>query len=389
MDQNEKLLIDTLARSVAGKKYVLPENIAWECLGKLAESHGVCALVCDGLRAEPEIWSRVPEIDRKKLHKAFMQAIYWDTQRDYVFQRLRQQLIREEIPHVFLKGICLKQYYPEPALRTMCDIDALVYTRDYEKIDRISRSLGGTESYGDGNHKIYSFPNSVTVEFHPNLMHQASFLGAEMNPGWQYTKPQKETVSMELTPEGFYLNVLCHLGNHFVCGGIGVRFVLDVWVCRNRMPETMDRAFVERELERFGMLEFARNIEKLADCWFGNEALTPELEELGEYILTSGSHGSTERAMLNAVSMTAGGSPVAALWRKVFYPRKELEDRFPWCEGKPLLLPAAWCARAWGAVTQRSHLILQWGKGVNAVDREEIRAQREKLRRFGIRLPGK
>ena len=93
--------------------------------------------------------------------------------------------------------------------------------------------------------------------------------------------------------------------------------------------------------------------------------------------------------MLNAVSLTSGGSPAAALWKKAFYPKKELEDRFPWCQGKPLLLPAAWCARAWGAVTRHGHLILQWGKGVGAVDREEIREQQEMLRRFGIRLPEK
>lgn len=389
MDQNGKLLIDTLARSVAGRKYGLPESVNWEQLEKLGLDHSVCALVYDGLKKEPEIWKQVPEAVRNGLYKAFVQAIYWDTQRESIFESLRQKLILAEVPHVFLKGIRMRQYYPEPALRTMCDIDVLVYTRDYEKIHQISLELGGEACYGDGNHKTYRFRNGVTVEFHPNLMHQAAFLGAGLNPGWQYVKPDGENSTMELTPEGFYLNVLCHMGNHLVYGGIGIRFVLDIWVCRNRMTEQLDRGFVEGELERFGMLELALNIEKLAECWFGSGELTPELEELGEYIFTSGSYGNTEREILNAVSRTSGGSSVAALWRRVFYPRKELEDRFPWCAGKPWLLPVAWLVRVWGVVTRRRHLILRWGRGVNAVNREQIQAQREKLRRFGIKLPEK
>jgi len=52
-----------------------------------------------------------------------------------------------------------------------------------------------------------------------------------------------------------------------------------------------------------------------------------------------------------------------------------------------MLLPAAWFARAWGAVTKRGNLIQEWGKGVGSVGREEARQQRELLRRFGIRIP--
>lgn len=387
MDHNGKLLIGALARSVSGKPYALPEGLDWERVVWLAQGHDVCAMLCDGLRKEPQIWCQVPEQIRKMLHRTYMQAIYWDTQRNYIRDQLKQRLTQAQIPHVFLKGICLKESYPEPALRTMCDIDALVYTRDYDRIGQIAGELGGRPCDGDGNHFIFRFRNGVTVEFHPNLLHHAAFVGVQMNPGWQYVKQNSESASMEMTEEGLYLNVLCHLAHHFVCGGVGVRFVMDVWVCRNLWKCQPDRAKVEQELEQMGLLEFAGNIEALAECWFGKDTATPQLEELGEYILTSGSHGTAERAMLNAVSLAPGGSRMAALWKKTFYPREELEDRFPWCKGKALLLPAAWFARAWGAVTKRGDKILGWGKGVGSVGREEARQQREMLRRFGIRIP--
>jgi len=163
--------------------------------------------------------------------------------------------------------------------------------------------------------------------------------------------------------------------------------VLDVWVCRNLRKAQPDRAFVEAELKRLGLLNFAVNIENLADCWFGNGEMTPVLEELAEYILTSRSHGHSERAMLNAVAIS--GSQSAAIMKKTFRSRAEMEDRFPWVKGKPWLLPVAWCVRAFKAVTKRGRLVTKWIKGTGNIEKDEIRRQREMLKRFGICPPKK
>ena len=189
---------------------------------------------------------------------------------------------------------------------------------------------------------------------------------------------------MEMTEEGFYLNIICHLADHFVRGGVGVRFVLDIWVCRHLRKSQPDRSFVESELQRFGLLKFTQNLEALAEHWFGSGESNDLLDELGNYFLTSGSHGIAQRAMLNAVTLSDGGNQRSALLAKVFYPRGELEDRFPWCKGKPYLLPAAWCVRAFRAVTQHGDLILKWSKDTGKIKKEEIDENRDRLRRFGI-----
>ena len=88
--------------------------------------------------------------------------------------------------------------------------------------------------------------------------------------------------------------------------------------------------------------------------------------------------------MLNAVALSPGGTQSSALMKRVFYSRAEMEDRFPWCKGKPWLLPIAWLARAFRAVKNHGKLILQWGKGTGEVSKNEVTEQQEKLRRFGI-----
>ena len=164
-----------------------------------------------------------------------------------------------------------------------------------------------------------------------------------------------------------------------------MRFVVDVWVNRYLRKPEMERKKVEEELERFGLLEFAQNIEDLAELWFGRGEETPLLADLGEYILTAGQYGTADRAVLNSVALAPDQSRTSALLKKAFYSREELEDRFPWCKGKSWLLPAAWCTRCFRAVTRRGGLILKWSKKTGQVSDAEVKAQKNLLEQFGIR----
>ena len=188
-----------------------------------------------------------------------------------------------------------------------------------------------------------------------------------------------------MTEEGFYINVMAHLANHFVSGGVGIRFVLDIWVCNHLRVPRYDRQRVEQELERVGLLEFARKIEALAQWWFSDTPATAELEALADYIISSGSHGDECRAMLNAICLSPGKSRGSALWHKIFYPRQDLETRFDWVVGRPWFLPVAWIVRAWKALTGRRKRIFRWSKGTQSFTEEQIEQQRKLLREFGIK----
>lgn len=373
MKNEYDFLVGVLAHAVAGKPLKMPETVDWQAFLQLAKFHKVEALAYQGLQGVG-----IPEHVAKLLLGAFRTAIFWDAQMEYRKPVLESALTEAKLPHIFLKGSVLKYSYPIPALRTMCDIDVLVRAEDYPALDAVMQSVGGKVTYSDGNHRNYHFPEGVKVECHPNLVHHAVPVGTGINPGWQYADGNT------LTPEGVYLNTLCHLADHFVSGGVGVRFVLDVWVNRYLRKPQMDRAFVESELERIGLLEFTHKIEQLADTWFGNQPMTPLLEELGEYILTSGSYGTTDRAILNAVSLSPGRNRTSTLLKKAFYPKADLEDRFPWCKGKAWLLPAAWCCRAFKAVTTNGKLIVKWSKDSGKISKAQADENMKKLNRFGI-----
>lgn len=384
MTPESRLLIALTRAAVTDAKEPLCLDVDWEAFLKLARLHKLGPLAYDGLKKSGADLKDVPDTAINTLKKACMFAISQSVQMDALRVKLENGLRQRQVSHIFLKGAVLKYDYPVPALRTMSDMDILVYTKDYAAIDSVAQELQGKPEAGDGNHKSFRFPGNLEIEFHPNLLHHDTPVGTQINPGWQYAK-QGDSCSMELTEEGFYLNTICHLANHFVAGGVGVRFILDVWVNRHLRKQTMDRGFVEQELERFGLLDFTRNIEALSEHWFGEGEGSELLEELGEYIITSGSHGNNERAMLNAVSLSADGSSRSALLRKAFYSREEMEDRFPWVKGKPWLLPVAWLVRAFRVLTTRFGLLRSWIRNTGAVTSDEAARQKAMLVRFGIR----
>ncbi len=375
-----KNLIALLRSAVTDEPVQFPVQMDWSNLLAQVRFHHVEVMAGQALRFIPE----VPEVISCQLSMAHKERLFQAAQQDYAIKAVRDALTAAEVPHVLLRGALLKADYPAPDMRSMSDLDYLVHTEDYPRIKAAMEKLGGRHIHSDGGHYSFALPPNVSVEFHPNLIYTASPVGTAINPGWQYVRPGSGPYALELTEEGFYLNMLCHLAYHFAKGGSGARSILDIWVYRHRHASQPDRHYVDRELKRAGLLDFAEKIEGLAEAWFGEGAMTPELEELGRYILTSGAYGVQSRAVLNAASFSKGGTGRSALVAKAFYPRRELENRFPWAKGRPWLLPAAWCLRVVNAVTRHSGHIRRWSRAAGAISKEEIESQREQLKRFGL-----
>lgn len=380
--EEQHTLLALLRGAVTGEPATIPQNIQWDKLLTQIKFHHVQTLAYCALKDRPEVPQRMYD----ELSAAHKEQLFLDAQQDYAAEKIRQALTEAQVPHVLLRGALLKHDYPACEMRSMSDLDYLVHTEDYPKIKAAMEKIGGQHVHTDGGHYSFILPPQVAVEFHPDLIYTASPVGTAINPGWQYVKPQSGAYALQLSEEGFCLNMLCHLAYHFAKGGTGVRSVLDIWVYRHRHSPQPDRRFVERELERAGLLAFAGQITALSEAWFGGGEMTPELEELGSYILSSGAYGTRSRVVLNAASFSRGGTGRAALMGRVFYPRRELENRFPWAKGKPWRLPAVWFLRAAKAVTWHWGHIRRWSKAAGKITTEEIERQREQLRRFGIMI---
>ena len=376
MNRAFSAFISILRAHLAGQPLALSEPVPWDGILELAKAHSLTAMVGYAVQSAKD----VPPAVAASLRKGFHAGIFMDAQLTHLRDQLSRRLTDLHIDHAFLRGICLRDAYPVPALRSMGDIDVLVHMADYDALHEVMTSMGAALSEQDDNHRSYSFPTGATVEFHPNLLRHTS-LGSVINPGWQFVQPDAH----ELDPEGDYLNLLCHLAHHFCEGGTGVRSVMDIWVARQR-PDQPDRAKILAVLEEAGLRPFAENIEALAEAWFGAGELTPILESFGQYILTSGVYGTRERMLLSNAAFF--GSKWTSLGARIFPPKVILEDSYPWAKGKPILLPAAWICRMAAKVTgEKGGILKRWGKDNLSLNPEAVEAQADLLRSFGLPIP--
>ena len=145
------------------KNLITPELLP--ALYKLSKSHDMVHLVADALDKN----GLLP--DGTEAKKRFLQqrsmAIYRYEQINYELEEICRVLAEEEIEHIPLKGSVIRQYYPEPWMRTSCDIDLLVRT---EKVDKAASLLQEKLHYkneGKGPHDISLFSESgVHLELH-------------------------------------------------------------------------------------------------------------------------------------------------------------------------------------------------------------------------------
>lgn len=379
MNKTQQTFLHILGSHLNTQPVRCPADTDWMAIVDLARAHSLQAVVYYSLKDV----ACVPKAALDMLSKAYHSTVFRDAQFDYLKDAISRGLEDIGAEHVFLKGICLKQNYPVSALRSMSDVDILVHTRDYDAIDKVLTGLGGEFAGKDDNQRCYRFAGNVLVELHPCLMHEDS-PAAGMNPGWQYTEALEGGCRRVMTEEGFYLYTLCHLAQHLLAGGTGVRSVMDIWVHRHLRHPQPDRAFVEQELNRFGLWKLIENLEDLAEVWFSGSPETDVTRELGAYILTSGTYGTQQRLLLSKAALFGG--KWASAKHKLFPSKKLLEGEFPWCAGKGYLLPAAWTARLLHRATHEKGMLLRrWGRENLAQSDEAIEAHRQRLSGFGVK----
>ena len=134
------------------------------------------------------------------------------------------------------------------------------------------------------------------------------------------------------------------------------------------------------QLKRDGLIQIANNLLDLSEYWFGSAPGSELLNELGCYILEGGLYGMGKRETLSAAGLHGG--KLGALKAQVFRSRDEFENRYPWLQKYPFLLPVAWMMRGMKSLRIHRGAMERWTKRLEQHDRDEVSAQRARLARF-------
>ena len=342
-------------------------------LYKLSKSHDLAHLIGDALIKNDLI--KNDEI-KAKFQKQMVLAVYRYEKINYELGRLRETLNETQIPFIPLKGSVLRRYYPEPWMRTSCDIDILVHESDLDRATAVLVDKLAYKQEAKGSHDIGLFSdNGVHLELHYSLIEEKRVgkIESVLQSVWEKAVPVAETSEYVFSDEMFYYYHIAHMAKHFVgTGGCGVRPFVDIWVLNHHVPFDIEKR--NALLAEGGLLTFATEAESLAEVWFGEGVHTDTTRQMQDYLLRGGVYGTTANRV--SVQQVRKGGKVRYAFSRIWLPYDVLKFHYPSLDGKHVLLPLyevrRWCKLIFCGGAKRSMNELKLNSAVSATEQDQI-----------------
>lgn len=318
-------------------------------------------------------------------NQAIYTAVYRDEQRRFVLEEICAAFEGAKIPFIPLKGAVICSYYPEPWMRTSCDIDVLVKSADADRAKAALLDMGCTRGEDSTAHD-YSFSSSsgVHIELHYTLTQDGVLPQSDsiLERVWDTAQPARgSTCRYEMTGELFVFYHLVHMAKHLIRGGCGVRPFVDLWLLEGKMP--FDRTLLRQMLETGGLWEFYTAVIALSRVWMENAPHTDTTRKLEEYVLTGGVYGTAANA---AKTQAAGGvGKLGSFMELMFLSRESLQIIYPKLKEHPRLMPL-YQVRRWLRIFDKTkrRRIRHLTDARNSVSDEESRNTAQLMQSLGL-----
>lgn len=279
---------------------------------------------------------------------------------------LHKILAAASIPYIIMKGCASAAYYPDPALRTMGDVDFLVSPSDLEQAKQALETAGYTRAFGHDDRVHISYHKDegaakIVLEMHwePN--------GVPAGKNGEIVREYLATCISEAipyeTPSGIFMGpsrfhhgliLLLHTATHLINSGVGLRHLCDWAVFVETFSDEEFCNVFEQKLKAAGLWRFAQIWTQLSSAYLGCSKKTwagnPDsdyLEELMADILAGGNFGKKDSQRLNQAKLMTdkktGTVTETSMFKQFFRTMNEkAELALPAIKRSRILLPIGW-----------------------------------------------
>lgn len=255
------------------------------------------------------------------------------------FRRIADKLESAGIEYCPLKGYFTRELYPDPAMRTMSDIDIMIHAEDSERIREIMDGMGyGCLRYMLDDDDKYKRPG-LLVEFHRALDSDGLGDPSYYRDPWRLTEPAGGHMR-RLRVSDAYLYTAAHALKHFMSSGTGLRSLLDICLYMTKAP--IDREYVDEAAKEMGMSRFLRSMEKAAAAAFCGAEADADTREILDFMIGSGVIGSRDTLITSNMMRSGaenGGTKLSYFMKLLFPPFRSMKLRYPVLRDAPALLP--------------------------------------------------
>ena len=347
-------------------------------LFKVSKKHDVAHLVAHalaeiGIELDGEVWN----LFQKEKEQA----------------QLRYEMIRGDISEICacfdgagidyipLKGAVVREHYPEPWMRTSCDIDILVREDDLDTaIDSLVEKCGYKTDRKKTYHDVSLYsPFGMHLELHYNIKVNEPKYDKLLTRVWEFSKKGDGNCYLQLR-EFLMLHLISHGAYHFSHGGCGVKTVLDLWLLNKQVD--FDKTVLMELLTQTELVKFYQALSTLGEYWFGGEVRADQtVLEMEKYILLGGVYGTAQQSAVTG--QIKKGGKFKYFWSRIFMPYESLVILYPIIKKHKILTPFCQIARWFGALFKRKRISREV-KRVAGTEREQIEKTKKLLNDLGL-----
>ena len=360
---------------------------------QLLKMHDLAHLAFDGLQSAAQKigqTERGAELVNTEVYGMFRRqqqlAVYRYEQKIYEFEQICNVLEEACIPYVPLKGAVLKDLYPQPWMRTSCDIDILVSSENLGKAIEALKTKLHYEMEGKHSHDVSLYAeNGVHLELHYDLIEDyiQPISGAVLSAYWNTSESEIEGgYKRKAQPEMFYFYHIAHMAKHFEHGGCGIRPFIDLWFLIRQTE--LGEGKKDELLAKGGLAAFERAAKQLSEVWFSCQEHNELTLRLQTYILRGGVYGNLENRY-STIPNNGKNGKVKYFLTRIFLPYRYLKWQYPILQKHKWLTPF-YEVRRWGRLLFKGKVknSLREARTVNKVTTERAQETAKLLSDLGL-----
>lgn len=331
---------------------------------RLSHIHNLDALIFSAFDAPQQLRSTYPSLI-KPLEKMMVFSALKQKMNYLQFQEILQNFLDAHLSIIPLKGVYLRNLYPQPDFRTMGDIDLLIHSEDYKQAKTILLDLNYNEVPDNHPfHKAFIHPKLPSIELHWSLTDAEHFNAKELldfqNKVWQHAILESvgPIKALSLSHEDTCIYLIIHMANHLKYTGFGLRQICDLYLLLNQYGTHLNWNYIHQELKNLGLYPFFSLLITTLHILFNLPLTTIPLSDLISFnpkitsffineIFQNGVFG-TDSYAHSMSSLLIHGEKNRSSKRPtqvkdfLFPPTSKLQERYLYCQKNALLLPIAW-----------------------------------------------
>lgn len=257
--QIQKTVLQLLSAAMFRKPFIAEKEVDWKAVFDECRAQSVVSLAFSAL---PK--SEVPQTVYEQWKAVVNGSLAVNSKISYAHTMLNELLKQAGIPYVILKGCASAEYYDDPLLRTMGDVDFYVPSDCFDKADKLLVKNGFKFNEIDHEYEKAYTKDDVVFELHNTVNGvPGGKVGAEIRHYFDDIFEKATLKHFDLveyySPSPFHhgLVMLLHVARHMVTGGIGLRHFCDWAVFVDKVNNDFSTMF-EDKLKRVGLWRFAQ-----------------------------------------------------------------------------------------------------------------------------------